>query len=454
MSRTKSVLLAILLMTALSEPAWSATIARTLDWQLPQLNNGKNKLRLQFYSQPTLISEIETQEANSVVITSDQYQQLVVCARDVQIESESAVPHLLTALTDNSWLLVTQGELTCLKLFDSQPCDPQRRAQYGYSSRQLLLSDKPFLVRYHSVNNAKKYCLNSISGDDDLVLTGLPATNSDSVITVGGGHGLDDDSQHKRPHWIPFPASNAFTLTLLPNLKLPEGLGDYLPDLRTWYHLLDSTTHSEGQTLLLRYQGHPSLPIAINRYEQQELAQHLTSIQQLLGWLVPKLNGRAMLAELLLDWQQASSDSSAILQETTLHAIQAQLADILEQPDSTFNLEIELNQLGNSQGKATPALTGDKSSGNHRTISNSQKNTGKGKSDETEEQQWIDISEEPSDKSLMQNLSTLGTPLTISLIGRFDAGKSSLGNGLLEYQHFPVKEIRNDEEEKTLLYTN
>ena len=127
--------------------------------------------------------------------------------------------------------------------------------------------------------------------------------------------------------------------------------------------------YASGVTVQLRIPGQPPVVISIsraellslNRDEQQTLPESLLDSlldsQTLWQWLVKllayKLNGREALIDTLLKitdslavTSTATSTATSHLSKTTRSAIERQLAIVLEQPDTEFSLEFELQQLG------------------------------------------------------------------------------------------------------------
>ena len=422
-----------------------------------------------------------------VQITSDSGQSFAVCADEVKGEKsvvlmpldEEDPPDRPSAIK-----LISALPKARLQLTRPTFCPPEIIRDYPYHGK-LMHSESPFLEVVLPDDRKSKATRHNSFSDTVLPFSIETVDRDNGVITTGAGDlGTDDDQYHKRPPWLPFQTSNSFSLTLLPTLRLPEGLGDYLPDLTTWYYLLDSIAPGESQTLLLRIEGQPPLPITINRYEQQELLHYVTDAQQLLKWLTPKLNGQEVLVNQLLMMQAQLSDEAAVLEEVSepvQELIRARLAELLDNTDHEFSLAFERFRLERDladtfenlrrpntgtvyedgeadklimqahNGKGTGGARGGGNSGEQKTgFGASAGRTGKDSSQQGKSSQ----NQQPSITEMSsQTASRATSPLVINFVGQRNAGKSSLANSLLNFTPFPVSdvEMREIEEDVNLL---
>ncbi len=277
-----------------------------------------------------------------VRLTSQPYQNFVICADRVASET----PAFITLAEDGKQtysyqLTITEPETT-LEILHPKTCTVDNSI-YPYHFLDLLHSEKPFLA----VEGKPEYIRQNTSTNNG---GGLPPSFLPSEGTIltegGGGFSFDDDQQHKkRPPWIPFQTSDAYSLMVLPALRLPEGLRDFIPGTRLYYDLLDQLGYSEEINIILRTDGHKPVSIPVRRDECSELAEYMTSAPALLNWLTSKLNGREQLVDLLLDVQTHFDGSDTASEKEFLEAVEKQLASVLEQNDSEFNLQFELDWL-------------------------------------------------------------------------------------------------------------
>ncbi|WP_422134826.1 hypothetical protein [Endozoicomonas sp. ALD040] len=283
----------------------------------------------------------------------------------------------------------------------------------------------------------------------------IAAQQNEPMLFGGSGYGLDDDDQTRRPPWMPFQTSNGYSLTLLPNLQLPPGLGDYLPDLRTWYTLLDylNLNANGGLTVLLRNDLQPDqkssvIILNISAYEQKEMKEHLTNARALMNWLAPKLNGREELVQLLL--AMLSQTDVSQLDENARALMQEQLAELLETGDHALNLELHLYRLEKTVVKGVLETAPGKPASSGKQVA---KNSGSGSGGKASP---VDQNH-PSDRGSQESRENSGSdeagasgaaaasqsenavkPVKIVLLGAGDVGKSSIANRIIGYSFFKV----------------
>ena len=438
-----------------------------LEWQPPQLTNGQDNLKTRFWAKPKQPDTVPTSRKQIQLTSSSPYQRFVVCADSVA----SDTPAFITPFEEN-WKqahyheLLTMEPSTRLELLLPKACNVDEDS-YPYHFLGLLHSDKPFLaVEGKPTGQKQKKTTNN-------GLMPSPPHTSGTVIPIGGGYGADDDDlQRKRPPWLPFQSSGAYSLMVLPALKLPEQLQGYLPDNRLYYELLDQLGYGGEITIILRVQGHKPASISITRYERSELAEKMTSATKLLDWLAPKLNGREDLVVWLLDLQTHFSGNDTEAETEFLEAVEKQLAIVLEQNDNEFIFDFEKRTLINNtqlldglspntapatpdqishnskvnqwikkcpigkypqQNQASQCLgLGDQSSGaqSHSSTSAGSDNLG----GDANKHQVINNDEERTGD---RNAVSTSTPeVTITFVGNNNTGKSTLANLLLGFTHF------------------
>lgn len=504
------LMLLILTFSSTSRSATQAGALDYLDWQLPLQNTGQQgaaliRLRVlakkraegadKQLSQPGLIQ---------AQIISRPYQNFVVCSGRAEGEEGQWFPEQNDNIpTDNRHELLTIQSRATLWLLQPQACQPDQTPQnYTYHSRHWLYSDQPFLVQWNTVADKRQS-----NEENDPVqspegfLPGLSGQSSGELLSsvAYGGFDHPGDFRSRRPPGLPFRASDVYSLTLLPGLQLPDELrtwfASHRPDLSTWYWLLDQVGYAPAQTLLLRFDGQQPLAIPIHGYEQQELAEHLTSqnpLRNLLNWLAPKLNGRAGLVEQLLAMQAGLAEEATGLDKPALTLIRQRLEEILGQPDREFDLAFErfrlqrdwlelqeqkvtplpeqpdtglnqqpiLNQLG--IGQSTPSRPqpgqGEQqaskespagSTGQNRAGGGASSGSGNTPPGHNGRDDGQAPGGSPNSGAMAQasGESTTRQPLVIHFIGRFNTGKSSLANCLLNYLHFPENYGRAGQED-------
>lgn len=303
----------------------------------------------------------------------------------------------------------------------------------------------------------------------------LPQPSQKTTLTgeSSGGYGFDDDSQQqKRPPWLPFQTSDAYSLIALPTLKLSEELKDFLPGTQLYYDLLNQLGYGEDINIILQIDGHQPVSIPVHRSERAELAEHMTSAQALLSWLAPKLNGREELVDWLLDIQTHVGGDDTGLEKEFLEAVEKQLAMVLEQRDSEFNLEFERDWLSSQaqreshpdtkpdtsvvhddkeisklfqqgmygQGSGSTRSLSGQSSGTSSSSSSSSTATGFGNSGGNAQRQQPDNNNR-QEGAVGGATEAPESGVTITFVGNSDSGKSSLANLLLGFAHFEEREV-------------
>lgn len=311
-----------------------------LEWQLPHLTNRQSNLKTRFSATPEHPDTLLTGE-KQIQLISQPHQHFVICAEYVAYDT----PAIIIPLEDGErqtyrYQLVTTEQETTLGLLHPSTCAVDSDT-YPYHFLGLLHSEKPFLaIQGRLKDNNKKE--NSSGG-------GLPPSQPQpSVFTFssGGGFGLDDDQQYKKcPPWVPFQTSAPYSLMLLPILKLPEELRNFLPNTGFYYDLMEQLGYGEEINIVLRVEGNEPVNIPLHRSEREELVKHMANAPTLMNWLAPRLNGREELVSWLLDIQTYSGEDDTAEEKEFLEAVEKQLSIVLEQSDTEFSLELETYSL-------------------------------------------------------------------------------------------------------------
>ncbi|WP_252180403.1 GTPase [Endozoicomonas sp. 4G] len=361
-------------------------------------------------------------------------------------------------------LLLTQ-EQTTLHLEKTYICPTEDINQLPYNYQSILYSQEPFLVTRQNDPKKKEQNKNTF-----IPPTGLPSTLSSQNLPTGGtGPDSDEDSFFKYPFRPPFVDQSGITMVLLPFLKLPLGWQHQIPGSQ-WYHwLIGEPDYDSGAIVNIQLNGESIARLPIHSWELQELAEDLTNSRQLLQKLAYRLNGRETFIQQLLDIL-ATGDQNP-MDEDTRKRIEKQLADVLEQSDHSFSLELEWFSLQaamtpdnsiitahNGKGKKQEASSGKtpgSSDQNQRGATGGQPSQSKqGKKETPDDRQNSNGPPPRSSKTgNHQKEGNPGTELTITFVGRMNAGKSSLASALLGAKFFPSDERRTETGEDDIVVT-
>ena len=240
----------------------------------------------------------------------------------------------------------------CLDVWKKPLSEPEITPWLFMSTWLLATLSFGYQAEFYQESLNKEYDQKELNLNNSQIIfgDGLPMKGG-GVMLSGGlsggfGPGEEDDQRHQRRPWMPMQASHAFSYTLLPNLKLPEGFENDIPDLRSWYYLLDILPKKESGTLRFQSHNQPPVDSHLDFHDYQDLLRHMkASSEGLLNWLAPKISGRESLIHLLLDLQQFIINGSSVAGLAGFNKIKYQLAALLEQHDKEFNKELETEVL-------------------------------------------------------------------------------------------------------------
>ena len=317
-----------------------------IDWQLPGGWNAPQKPFIRFRAQVSQtqghhLPQKDKSFSGDISITGRAGQQFIVCSQ--QVVTDDFIQVSTMAESDYSHTLLLKDTVGELTIMDGKTCPDGLSHQYFYDMQKLVRSTEPFLVTRKEKSGSPRH--------KNCPLSALPfppfEQKGTSLVSLGGGSlGFDDHGDFKRPPFMPALDKMSFGLILLPTLNLPANWREHLPFVGL-YHWLTDTEH-EGVTIILRFNNQHPTTLRISHAELPELAEHLLSARQLLYWLTYKLNGREQLVEQLLRLSEDSAIQPNLLSAESLDAIQKQLAIVMEQPDTEFNLEFETHLLADS----------------------------------------------------------------------------------------------------------
>ena len=316
-----------------------------LEWPLPGLwshsHSGFIRFRASHLQRGLSYNHIYTHkeqvvDRRSFTLTGRKGQSFTVCGQPEGLDNFIRISSAISR--EPAHTLELTRETGSLTLSNLQPCPALFIEQLTYGSKSLR-SDEPFLM---ISKNEKKN--DDAKGGDSTGLQLPPVSLSDN----NGWSGTDFD-HFKRPPFIPWPDKAMASLLLLP-FKIPDNWRDYLSLVNVYHWLTEQPILTEERThditLLIQFNDeHPSLSLQIPQAELAELANHLMSAQQLLRWLLPKLNGRETFIQQLLDVSASVAETSLLWDEVTINAIHHQLLMVLEQPDTEFSLTFEQHEL-------------------------------------------------------------------------------------------------------------
>lgn len=269
-----------------------------------------------------------------LVITGRAGQAFCLCADKVETNAFSQAAVVNSEGAPGIYLLLLIETKAIFNIRNSRPCPAFFSHQYSYSSALHLHSAEPFLITFNAESKKRKK-------PPGMLLPPAAAHPLSYILSQGrgGSDPGDDHGEYRRPGFGAMPDKTLFDLILLPTF-LPASWLDFQP-FTGLYHWLTDTASPPALTLLLSFNRQPPVRLHISPEEYTEMAEHLLSPTQLFQWLRPKLNNRE---QLVLDLLNISS-LTQLLPETTINAVRQQLALVLEQPDTSFNLEFELSDL-------------------------------------------------------------------------------------------------------------
>ena len=323
-------------------------VTEHLEWQLPvggqscpagsvRVRTGRVFPERQDIQEPSFTGE--------TTVSGQIGQSFIVCAH--KLSTENFFQEVSAAVTENSSVsdkttishVLTLIEATGrLIIEESRPCPEYFEDQYPFASEHPIRSEKPFLVV--SKRTEKSQDKQNTGG---VTPSSFSIKPEPQLSLSGGGYDTDDHNDFKRPPFMPMPDKAMANLILLPTLNLPANWRDYLPFVGL-YHWLTGA-EPEGVTILVLFDNLPTVRFRISVAESRELVENLLNARQLLHWLAPRLSGREHLIQQLLELTAESEEQPNSLSEETLKSIQQQLAIVLEEPDTEFNLEFEYSEL-------------------------------------------------------------------------------------------------------------
>ena len=344
----------------------------SLDWQTGSLWNEDKAIRVRFRAEhsppPSALYSDKTirngEVSEQIHVKGDLFQTFTVCARKIDAEGAEILGSYSQANTGQNsthWIRLEEAEAS-LTLTGSHRCsestvaglDTQLRLQTHYQWQNVLISNAPFLVRYTKDKNTKVPKQRRKPASPFSLPISLFPGNEPASYETGGSWDTDDhDPFTKRPPFFPMQPSGDFSITLLPILRLVSNWQQYLPGTQSLHWLLGEPDQSAGLTLQLRFDDQSPVVLYISQAEFGELSEHLLSTRQLLHWLAPKLNGRAIFVQQLLELSESMAETT-VWPEETLQSIQQQLAIILEQPDTEFSLIFEYHDLTGRLSNSLP----------------------------------------------------------------------------------------------------
>ena len=317
----------------------------SLDWQPESMYSwdGSKETRIRFKAAPKA-SELNNKAGYSgqAHIIANPFQRLTICADSVSSEDAAIIA------AESAYIVILQGKAASINIYAGKPCiqSLQYTTENQYNWRRVLFSDAPFMVRVPDMasqklekNQETGFVLPSIS---------FPDTPEETNLLSGFGGGVDSDDNFKRPPFMAMPLKGDFDLRILPVLRRSSNWLSTLPGNQLSHWLWGEPDYDSDITLLLRFEHYPAVQIRVSHTEYQELAGLLSNPKQILRWLATKLSGREAFIQQLLNLQtelENHSVQSSELAPETHEAIEAQLALVLEQPDTEFSLELETQYL-------------------------------------------------------------------------------------------------------------
>ncbi|WP_252180402.1 ankyrin repeat domain-containing protein [Endozoicomonas sp. 4G] len=408
-----------------------------------------------------------TAPESQITITASPGQVFTACSQQLKADAHSILLTAYDQTKKTPHKLLLTHEQTTLHLEKTYICPTEDIKQLPYNYQRVLYSQEPFLVIRQNDPKKKEQDKNKNSL---IPPTGLPSTlSSQNLPTGGSGPDSDEDSFFKHPFRPPFVHQSGITMVLLPFLKLPPDWQHQIPGSQ-WYHwLVGEPDYDSGAIVNIQLNGESIARLPIHSWELQELAEDLTNSRQLLQKLAYRLNGREAFIQQLLDIL-ATGDQNP-MDEDTRERIEKQLADVLEQSGHSFSLELEWFSLQAAMTPDNSIITAHNGKGKEQEA-----NSGKvpGSSDQNQQgatggqpsQSEQEKKEAPDDQqnsndppprsnetSSQQTEANPGSELTITFVGRTNAGKSSLASALLGAKFFPSDERRTETGEDDIVVT-
>ena len=391
-------------------------------------------------------------------------QSILICAKTVLLDKNPFAVIMGTTRTDDTEpiyhirMVSHEAQLTLTHPYQC-PASPQQ--SYPYSAASPFLSEHPFLVSF--VKNPSKGTARSTEGKLPLIPANPSPPTAEALSSYGGGYFFNDyrdDYFRRRPRGGYLVSGQSSTLTLLPLVRSGHWQ-QILPMSQWWHWLFGRRDEKAGITLSVRFNHSPPAYLQLSQAEFHALSEFLHDTRQVLQYLAPRFSGRQAFIEHLLTLHS----STPALSWQTRQTIKRQVTALLEWPDNEFNLDFEISQLSQAMNASVSpewirqlpgkrekeqkvtGLSGEKSSGATKKTS-----TGQGGAGQQEDQGSGNCNNtgQPSGAkaSVAQpNQAHQHGMLTITLLGRFDAGKSSLANCLLGIEHFEVNAIRTKNDE-------
>ena len=486
---------AILIVLVTCLPFAQAGQVKSLKWQLPQLTDGNLRLtaNVRVSSDQAGTSHTLVSTATRVELTAEPGQQVIICASQLLNQSGAL---LMAASTGGSGhkgnhdaQLINAGLIHLLQLSHTkaqftaiglQACPENLQQQNVFHPDRAVLSKAPFLLitRQEEGGRRARRKRQNRSESEPFGLAGTPDYPEDWTFS-GGGSPFDDDpgDLFKRRRGGFDMTGSDISLTLLPLVRLDWDWMQIL-SMNNWRHwLFGSRDESSGVTLVIRINGKMAGKLQLSPEAFRQLTPYLIDIKQTLRWLAPRLNGREGLIDQLLQLNESGSPLSDKIRQ----AIEQQIAAVLEWTDNEFShlhLSFELHQLENNllaewsllqpdflknygsngeekwlqqlplktkpvKGDVTPNTSG-------KQAESAQNGTPEGK-DNTEAVSQTNPQPGTASKPFAKTEGAPGYELTITFIGRFNAGKSSLASTLLGGDFFPSDESRTEFREKEVV---
>ena len=387
-------------------------------------------------------------------LTAEPGQSIIVCAENILLTADYMPQVIGTTLSNDKKTLhhiqMISREAQ-LALIEPYQCPESLQQLYPYNVASPFLSEQPFVVSL--IENLEKKA--DGSSEDSLLLAPPGSTPSapGAPHSHGGAFSFDDygdDFFRRRPGGGYFPSGQDITLTFLPLVRLGWDWQRILP-MNLWQHwLLGSRNEEAGVTLAIRFNQTNPVYLQLSQTDFRALSEVLHDTRQVLQYLAPRLSGRQAFIEQLLTLYS----TTPTLSRHTRQAIRQQVTALLDWPDTEFNLDFEVRQLHQAISESIPPkwikelpknkkqqdvkIDGEKSPGTRKKTSSAQ---GGSSADEKKSTGDHNDAGQPSGASATdtrQNTAVTGSQLTISFVGRFDAGKSTLANCLLGFKHFEV----------------
>ena len=326
-----------------------------LHWQPPQLQNHEQGVKLLLQAKPAEPGSSQGVSGkpplSPLTITAHAGQIFTICSQQVRTDEDSTL--LVTSdqpgMTPHQ--LILSHPQTTLHIEKPYPCPPEDISLLPYGYQGILYSPEPFLVTSEETSKQKEK-----NETSPAPFAGVPKTGSSkNLLNDGGGLGPDDDNAFKPPFQPPFAGQSDITLTLLPFLRLPPDWQDQLPGSQWVHWLFGEPDYDSAAMLNIQVNGETVARLPIHPWELREWAEDLTDSRLLLQKLAHRLNGRDTFIEKLLNI--LATEDQSLIDEETRERIEQQLADVLEQSDHTFSLDLEWFSLQAANSPDSAILT-------------------------------------------------------------------------------------------------